>query len=555
MSPPQTFSRNTEFPSLPSEDGESLEMLRLSPRRDTTTDTSSPASETDPTSPTTGTGSTTAESLPTNRKTTSRGKRKSPRKTSRITGSFRTSGRASTSGGRDSLEWWTESSRELSEKLLSRIGTDSVDLRSISWNGSVNDRTVNSWFRTRSSNLPIKSSQKISWPSFTSSLVDTTEGDVTRARRVRLRPTSQQVKILKGWMEDYRKTWNLALKLVKDEKRKISLGLKKDVVTRRTNDGEKLKSLKSSPANIRKGAINDLVKANKSAWVLYKAKLKESKSNWRKTPFEIKYKSKKATSGSLEFEKKYVKKTEDGIQLFSQPQYQMTLKANSVDIPEFTKDCRITRVFDRWYLIVPETVASVKRPTVEEPKVIGIDPGLRTAFSCFGTDGKFFEFGCEVKAKVDKVYEKIEGIRLKMKNSTKGKGRLKKAWYRQMTRAKHLCDELQWKTINFLTTSYDVIVLGKLNVKSLMMSHNKANKKMLSFLSFYKFRQRLEEKSRVRGNVVVIQNEAGTTQGCPKCGFKKLDVGSNKVYKCNRCGFVGDRDLKAAICMILKCCS
>ena len=555
MSPPQTFSRNTAFLSPRSDDGESRERLRLSPQRETTTGTSNPVSETDPTSPTIGTGSTTAESRPTNRRTTSRGKRKSPGKTSRTTGSSKTSGRGSTFGGRDSLEWWTESSRELSEKLWSRIGTDSVVSRSISWNGSVNDRTVNSWFKTRSSNLPIRNSQKISWPSFTSSLADTTAGDVTRARKIRLSPTSQQVKILRGWVEDYRKTWNMALKLVKDQKRKISLGLKKDVVTRRTNDGEKLKSLKSSPANIRKGAVNDLVKANKSAWALYKAKLKESKSNWRKTPFEIKYKSKKATSGTLEFEKKYVKKTEDGIQLFSQPQFKMTLKANSSDIPEITKDCRITRVFDRLYLIVPETVASVKRPPVEEPKVIGIDPGLRTAFSCFGTDGKFFEFGCEVQSKVDKVNEKIEGIKLKMKNSTQKRNRLKKAWYRHMTRAKHLCDELQWKTINFLTTSYDVIVLGKLNVKSLMMSHNKKNKKMLSFLSFYKFRQRLEEKSKVRGNVVVIQNEAGTTQGCPKCGFKKLDVGSNKTYKCDRCNFEGDRDLKSAICMILKCCS
>ena len=35
-----------------------------------------------------------------------------------------------------------------------------------------------------------------------------------------------------------------------------------------------------------------------------------------------------------------------------------------------------------------------------------------------------------------------------------------------------------------------------------------------------------------RGNIVVIQDEAGTTQGCPKCGFKNLD-------------FEGDRDLKS----------
>lgn len=142
-----------------------------------------------------------------------------------------------------------------------------------------------------------------------------------------------------------------------------------------------------------------------------------------------------------------------------------------------------------------------------------------------------------------------------MNTDVSKRSRLKKAWHRHLMRTKQLCDELHWKTINFLTSEYDVIVLGELNVKSLMMSNNKTNKKLLSFLSFYKFRQRLEEKARSRGNLIIIQNEAGTTQGCPQCGFKKLDVGSSKVYKCDRCSFEGDRDIKSALCMIIKSCS
>lgn len=444
--------------------------------------------------------------------------------------------------------WWNNKSKKVSDNLFKRL-----DLDSISWDTSLHTNLQDSWFKSRASNLNIKNSQKISWPNFTSSLANLTEKDVIKARKIRIRPTSEQIKILRKWMEDYRQTWNMALKLVKEDNRKISLNLKKDVVTRRENDNESLRLLKSSPAVIRKGAVNDLVKANKSAWSLYKAKLKESKSNWRSNPFEIKYKSGKSNSGSFPLDKTYVKKIdEESFRLFNNPKFNMVLQAK--DVPDINKDCRITCVFHRWYLVVPEVSKSTKR-VVEEPKVIGIDPGLRTAFSCLGTDGSIFEIGSGISEKLCKINSKLEGIKTRMKTDVSKRSRLKKAWHRHLMRTKQLCDELHWKTINFLTSEYDVIVLGKLNVKSLMMSHNKSNKKLLSFLSFYKFRRRLEEKAVQRGNLVVIQNEAGTTQGCPRCGFKKLDVGSSKVYKCDRCSFVGDRDIKSALCMIIKSCS
>ena len=552
MSPQQKLLKNTIFLNLHSEDGDSLEKLNISRQRGITSGTLNQASEIQ--SQIQDQESIIAESRPTNKRMTSKGKRKSLGKTSRNIKSSKTLGLDSISREKDSLTWWTKSSKELSAKLLSRIGTDSVDLRSISWNGFVNDQIANSWFKTRSSNLKIKNSQKILWPSFTSSLTSLTEKDVTRAKKIRIRPTSEQIKILRKWMEDYRKTWNMALKLVKEDKRKISLDLKKDVVTKRKNDSEKLIYLKSSPAVIRKGAVNDLVKANKSAWALYKAKLKESKSNWRKNPFEIKYKSRKSNTGSFPLDKVYVKKNNDeSFSLFNEPKFKMILKAKNV--PDINKDCRITCVFDRWYLIVPETTKAIKRDIQEEPKVIGIDPGLRTAFSCLGTDGSIFEIGSDVNERLYKINSKLESIKTRMNTDVSKRSRLKKAWHRHLMRTKQLCDELHWKTINFLTSEYDVIVLGKLNVKSLMMSNNKTNKKLLSFLSFYKFRQRLEEKARSRGNLIIIQNEAGTTQGCPQCGFKKLDVGSSKVYKCDRCSFEGDRDIKSALCMIIKSCS
>ena len=552
--------RNTISPNQHYQDGEVRTLSSLFRQREDITGTSSQvSSDQEPeTQHPLNERSIIAESPPQSKKTTSKGKRKSQKKNTRTTKSSKTSGQDSISKGKDSLKWWTESSKNLSEKLLSRIEIGSVGLPSTSSNGSVIDPIANSWFKTKSSNLQIKNSQKISWPSYTSSLANSTGKDVIRSRKIRLKVTQEQAKILRKWMRAYDKTWNMALKLVKDNKREFSWDLKKDVVTKRTTDTGSLKELKKIPAVIRKGAVKDLCDANEAADKLYKAKMKIDKRNWRKTPFEIKYKSRKRTSGSFPLEKDCIHLTADGISLFSRPRLRMDLglsRRSKNELKCVEHDCRISYIHNRWYINIPENLKPEVRISHDEPNVLGVDPGIRTAFSCFGTDGKTFDFGVGATSKADQINAKIVGIQNKMKNLPGKKYKLRKALHRHQARAKDFRDELHWKTISYMTDHYDVIVMGKLNVKSLMMGHNRTNKKHLSFLSHYMFRERLLTKGIAKGNLVLIQEEHGTTQGCPVCGFKKLDVGSSKVYTCDRCTFTGDRDTKSALCMILSNCS
>lgn len=57
-----------------------------------------------------------------------------------------------------------------------------------------------------------------------------------RSRRVRIKTTPEQARILRFWMKTHRQTYNEALRLVKDKKAKVNLCLKKLVVTRRESD-------------------------------------------------------------------------------------------------------------------------------------------------------------------------------------------------------------------------------------------------------------------------------------------------------------------------------
>ena len=47
-------------------------------------------------------------------------------------------------------------------------------------------------------------------------------------------------------------------------------------------------------------------------------------------------------------------------------------------------------------------------------------------------------------------------------------------------------------------------------------------------------------------------NERYTSQACGNCGKLKKDLGANKVYECDSCGFIYDRDLNGARGIMIK---
>ena len=81
---------------------------------------------------------------------------------------------------------------------------------------------------------------------------------------------------------------------------------------------------------------------------------------------------------------------------------------------------------------------------------------------------------------------------------------------------------------------------------------NKSTKKLVSALSFYKFRQRLEFKCGIRGCKYKIVDEYYTSKMCSQCGNIDEKLGSSKVYNCKKCGLKIDRDYNGARNIYLK---
>ena len=393
--------------------------------------------------------------------------------------------------------------------------------------------------------------------------------------------------MLRERINSARQNYNEALRLVKAKKAKPNLLMNKLVVTsRETDKNSRLESMKSTPADVRKSATRDLVKNFKSARAAYKARLqkvrsgrvrmkkmrKSGKFNGRRRykkrkPFEVKFKARRLTPDSIEVEKKSISFESNMVSFFgTSKKHSLEVQMSEVFSEESgrhkpSQSCRIAYCFGRWYIIIPEQV-QVDKATIDtstEPRVIGIDPGLKTAFTCSSSSGEVLEVGIETRNRFEREQSKKNSITKKMKDAacSKRKRKLRKAWYRCQARAKHLVADLHWKTIKHLLDRYDVIVVGKIGTQSLVSKtgQSASNKRMFSYLSHFSFRQRLKYKAGLVSKVVVEQDESYTSQACFRCGHLKKNLGPAKTYCCRECGHVIDRDVNAGYNIMVRCAS
>lgn len=155
--------------------------------------------------------------------------------------------------------------------------------------------------------------------------------------------------------------------------------------------------------------------------------------------------------------------------------------------------CKIAYCFGRWYFIVPE-IAEQNRggytpASEEEERIVGIDPGLRKAFTCVSNSGRIDEIGIKMSKTMKKLKSKGKAILAAMRQATGAakRSKLRRAWYRVNARAKNLVTDFHFKTIRFLLDNYDIIILGKINVQQLVSKEGQSryNKDMFGFLSHY----------------------------------------------------------------------
>ena len=136
------------------------------------------------------------------------------------------------------------------------------------------------------------------------------------------------------------------------------------------------------------------------------------------------------------------------------------------------------------------------------------------------------------------------------------RGRFRRAQARMRQRIKDLIDECHKKAALWLLKTFDVIIIPRFNSHSMAGKrkrrlNRRTVRKMLTW-SHGRFLNRLLSKAEELGKKIIIISEAYTSKTCSACGWVDQNLGGRKVFRCQHCGWMVDRDINGARGIFLR---
>ena len=194
--------------------------------------------------------------------------------------------------------------------------------------------------------------------------------------------------------------------------------------------------------------------------------------------------------------------------------------------------------------------------TIDANRKVGIDMGIKSALIL--SDGIAIENPKPLKKNQRKIKrlsrqlskrfhpktkeERLKGVR-KSNNYMKMSVRLAHA----QGRVANIRRDFLHKVTSILTTHYGEIAIEDLNVKGMVKNHRLAQ--AVNDVSFGELRRQIEYKAKTNGvKVVKADRFFASSKTCSVCGEKKEILSlSDRIYRCEHCGAVIDRDWNASL--------
>lgn len=207
-------------------------------------------------------------------------------------------------------------------------------------------------------------------------------------------------------------------------------------------------------------------------------------------------------------------------------------------------NCDLVREKNEFWLHVASDLAEEEAVPIEN--FCGVDPGVRTFATTYNKDGSSTEY-LQKQEFLNRLNMKIKSLKL-----LRGRHVKKKAFNNIEKKKSNFTDHVHWNVINDLLNKNDLVFMGDIKSHGIVKDSNiHWLNQMFNDLKFYKFKQRLQFKSSVKKKIVILVNEAYTSQGCSNCG-SLYKIKSSKVYKCKNCLQIFDRDTNSAKNILMK---
>jgi len=204
----------------------------------------------------------------------------------------------------------------------------------------------------------------------------------------------------------------------------------------------------------------------------------------------------------------------------------------------------VSRRAGRWYAAL--TVEREDKPVTKPPKggAVGIDLGIKTLATL--SDGTIIANPRYLAASE----RRLKRAQKALSRKTMGSRRRTKARAKVARLHAHVANQRSdaiHKATTWLASTYSHISIEDLNTAGMFRNHRLA--KAVSDAAFGEFRRQLEYKTaRTGARLHVVDRWYPSSKTCSKCGRVKAKLSlAERVYKCDGCGLVIDRDLNAAV--------
>lgn len=216
----------------------------------------------------------------------------------------------------------------------------------------------------------------------------------------------------------------------------------------------------------------------------------------------------------------------------------------------------------KWFLllVVEHEVPLIDPQYQQQPRVCSLDPGVRTFQTIFSlSEGCSYDVGTPQNIQtIVKIKKEVEFLRAKQQQLlAEPITPIIKKW---ISKSKRTCQKLigkvsnkikdaQYKLALFLTTNFEIIVLPEFETSNMMSKKaklHKTSRKEMRDWCHYKFKEILRWMCIKSNKVLVESKEYYTSKTCCVC-LKLSNIGSSKVFQCNHCPNILDRDVNGAI--------
>jgi putative transposase len=197
----------------------------------------------------------------------------------------------------------------------------------------------------------------------------------------------------------------------------------------------------------------------------------------------------------------------------------------------------------RWFVSV-QMEEEQEKPVPTAATAIGVDLGIKTLATI--SDGTIFENPRALKHALKKL-KRLERAKARRTKGRKNRAKVRKAIATVHARIGHIRKDTAHKLTSYLVKNHALIAIEDLHVAGMLKNHCLAQ--AVSDSNFGEIRRQLEYKAEWHGvRLVTIDRFYPSSKTCSACGFVKPELNlSERVFVCEDCGSVIERDLNAAI--------